>query len=73
LAESILQKGQADLIAIAREVLANPSWPQMAEIALGRKAVEAMDDWTVQYGWWLKHREWAIERIRAEEAAARGA
>jgi len=72
LAESILQKGQADLIAIAREVLANPSWPQMAEIALGRKAVEAMDGWPVQYGWWLKHREWAIERIRAEEAAARG-
>jgi 2,4-dienoyl-CoA reductase-like NADH-dependent reductase (Old Yellow Enzyme family) len=70
-AESILQKGQADLVAIAREALANPCWPQMAEIALGRKAVEAMDDWPVQYGWWLKHREWAIERIRAEEAAAR--
>jgi 2,4-dienoyl-CoA reductase-like NADH-dependent reductase (Old Yellow Enzyme family) len=73
LAESILQSGQADLIAIAREALANPCWPQMAEIALGRKAVEAMDDWPVQYGWWLKHREWAIERIRAEEAAARSA
>jgi 2,4-dienoyl-CoA reductase-like NADH-dependent reductase (Old Yellow Enzyme family) len=73
LAESILQKGQADLIAIAREALANPCWPQMAEIALGRKAVEAMDDWPVQYGWWLKHREWAIERIRAEEAAPRTA
>lgn len=73
LAESILQKGQADLIAIAREALANPCWPQMAEIALGRKAVEAMDDWPVQYGWWLKHREWAIERIRAEEAVARSA
>ena len=70
LAEFILQKGQADLIAIAREALANPCWPQMAEIALGRKSVEAMDDWPVQYGWWLKHREWAIERIRADEAAA---
>ena len=34
----------------------------MAEIALGRKAVEAMDDWPVQYGWWLKHRERAIAR-----------
>jgi 2,4-dienoyl-CoA reductase-like NADH-dependent reductase (Old Yellow Enzyme family) len=68
-AEQILQDGRADLIAIGREALANPSWPQMAEIALGRKAVEAMDDWPMQYGWWLKHREWAIERIRAEEAA----
>ena len=65
-AEAILQQGRADLIAIAREALVNPCWPQMAEIALGRKPVEAMDDWPVEYGWWLKHREWAIERIRAE-------
>jgi 2,4-dienoyl-CoA reductase-like NADH-dependent reductase (Old Yellow Enzyme family) len=70
-AEDILQKGQADLIAIAREALVNPCWPQMAEIALGRKAVDAMDDWPVQYGWWLKHRERSIAQIRADEAAAR--
>jgi 2,4-dienoyl-CoA reductase-like NADH-dependent reductase (Old Yellow Enzyme family) len=70
-AESILQNGQADLVAIAREALVNPCWPQMAEIALGRKAIEAMDDWPVQYGWWLKHRERTLEQIRADEAAAR--
>jgi len=68
-AEDILQKGQADLIAIAREALVNPCWPQMAEIALGRKASDAMDDWPVQYGWWLKHRERAIAQIRADEDA----
>jgi len=67
-AEDILQKGQADLIAIAREALVNPTWPQMAEIALGRKASDAMDDWPVQYGWWLKHRERSIAQIRADEA-----
>jgi len=72
-AEDILQKGQADLIAIAREALVNPCWPQMAEIALGRKPIDAMDDWPVQYGWWLKHRERSIEQIRADEAAARHA
>jgi 2,4-dienoyl-CoA reductase-like NADH-dependent reductase (Old Yellow Enzyme family) len=70
-AEDILQKGQADLIAIAREALVNPCWPQMAEIALGRQAFDAMDDWPVQYGWWLKHRERSIAQIRADEAAAR--
>jgi 2,4-dienoyl-CoA reductase-like NADH-dependent reductase (Old Yellow Enzyme family) len=70
-AEEILQKGQADLIAIAREALVNPCWPQMAEIALGRRPFDAMDDWPVQYGWWLKHRERSIEQIRADEAAAR--
>jgi 2,4-dienoyl-CoA reductase-like NADH-dependent reductase (Old Yellow Enzyme family) len=69
-AEDILQQEKADLIAIAREALVNPCWPQMAEIALGRKPVDAMDDWPVQYGWWLKHRERTIEQIRAEEAAA---
>jgi 2,4-dienoyl-CoA reductase-like NADH-dependent reductase (Old Yellow Enzyme family) len=69
-AEDILQKGQADLIAIAREALVNPCWPQMAEVALGRSMTEALDDWTVQYGWWLKHRERSIADIRADEAAA---
>jgi 2,4-dienoyl-CoA reductase-like NADH-dependent reductase (Old Yellow Enzyme family) len=69
-AEDILRKGQADLIAIAREALVNPCWPQMAEIALGRAAFDAMDDWPVQYGWWLKHRERSIAQIRADEAVA---
>jgi 2,4-dienoyl-CoA reductase-like NADH-dependent reductase (Old Yellow Enzyme family) len=71
-AEEILQQGRADLIAIGREALVNPCWPQMAEIALGRKPVEAMDDWPVEYGWWLKHREWAIERVRADSVANSG-
>ncbi|MFN3744256.1 MAG: NADH:flavin oxidoreductase/NADH oxidase [Hyphomicrobiaceae bacterium] len=66
-AEDILQKEQADLVAIAREALVNPCWPQMAEVALGRPMIEALDDWTVQYGWWLKLRERAIADIRAEE------
>ena len=69
-AEAILQNGRADLIAIAREALVDPCWPQMAEIALGRKPVEAMDDWPVQYVWWLKHREWVLERRRGDAAAA---
>lgn len=69
-AERVLQEGRADLVAIAREALVNPCWPQMAEIALGRKPSDAMDDWPVQYGWWLKHRERTLEQIRADEAQA---
>jgi 2,4-dienoyl-CoA reductase-like NADH-dependent reductase (Old Yellow Enzyme family) len=34
-AEAILEKGQADLIAIAREVLYNPNWPMDAAQKLG--------------------------------------
>jgi hypothetical protein len=43
----------------------------MAEIALGRKPVDAMHDWPVEYSWWLKHREWAIERIRGDAARSK--
>jgi len=34
-AETILQKGQADLIALAREILYNPNWPMDAAQKLG--------------------------------------
>jgi 2,4-dienoyl-CoA reductase-like NADH-dependent reductase (Old Yellow Enzyme family) len=72
LAESILQDGSADLIAIGREALVNPSWPQMAEIALGRPIMDALDDFPLQYGWWLKHRERALEEIRARAGSGKG-
>jgi 2,4-dienoyl-CoA reductase-like NADH-dependent reductase (Old Yellow Enzyme family) len=64
-AERILQDGDCDIIAIGREALVNPCWPQMAETALGRPMMEALDDWPLQYGWWLKHRERALQDIRA--------
>ena len=38
LAESILQKGEADAIAIARGFIHNPRWPWMAAKMLGAKA-----------------------------------
>jgi 2,4-dienoyl-CoA reductase-like NADH-dependent reductase (Old Yellow Enzyme family) len=63
-AERILQNGEADIIAIGREALVNPCWPQMAEIALGRPMMEALDDWPVQYAWWLKFRERTIAELR---------
>jgi len=66
-AEDVLQKGGADLIAIGREALVNPSWPQMAEIALGVKPADAMDRWPEQYSWWLKHRETALAQVRRDE------
>ena len=34
-AEAILQQGQADLIALAREILYNPNWPMDAAQKLG--------------------------------------
>jgi len=62
-AEAILQAGDADLIAIAREALYNPFWPLHALRAL--KADPEFGDWPVQYGWWLARRESAMAAARA--------
>ena len=54
-AEAILQDGQADLIAIAREALADPNWAQHAARHLGYDT--AFETWPQQAGWWLAGRE----------------
>lgn len=54
-AEDILRNGDADLIAIGREVLHNPNWPLHAEAALG--VDNEYQSWPVQYGWWLDKRK----------------
>jgi len=54
-AEQILQDGDADLIAIAREALYNPFWPHHAAKALGANG--QYENWPEQYGWWLVRRD----------------
>ena len=53
-AEDILQRGDADLIAVAREVLYNPSWPAHAAQQLG--CDPDFEQFAQPYGWWLKRR-----------------
>ena len=53
-AEEILLNGQADLVAVGRELLYNPFWPAHAARALG--ADEEFKCLPVQYGWWLDRR-----------------
>jgi hypothetical protein len=43
----------------------------MAEVALGRQTIGAMNDWPIQYGWWLKLRERSIAQIREGQARAK--
>lgn len=57
-AEDILRNGEADLIAIGREALADPNWPLHAEAALGIDNEFA--SWPEQYGWWLDKRKKAM-------------
>ena len=54
-AEDILQRGQADLIAMAREFMYNPNWPVHAAKQLGIS--DYLDLLPDEYAWWLKRRE----------------
>jgi 2,4-dienoyl-CoA reductase-like NADH-dependent reductase (Old Yellow Enzyme family) len=62
-AEDILQSGQADLIALARELLWNPHWPVHAARELG--VPDYLDLLPRGYAWWLKRRE-DVRRVTAE-------
>ena len=52
--EEILEKGQADLIAIGRELLFNPNWAAQASIEM--KGPAGWQDWPEEFGWWLERR-----------------
>lgn len=59
-AEDALNDGVADLVAIGREALFDPSWPLHAEQALAPD--EAFRSWPEQYGWWLERRARGMAR-----------
>ncbi len=56
-AEEIVAQGQADLVAIGREVLRDPYWALHAAEALGADPDLAL--YPPQYGWWLLKRKQA--------------
>ena len=62
-AEDILAQGQADLVAIGREALFDPNWPQHAQLALGAHGNEVFESWPKQYGWWLERREPGLRKL----------
>ncbi len=65
-AEDILQQGQADFIALARELLWNPNWPAHAARELG--VPDYLDLLPHGYAWWLKRREEIREVTRLASA-----
>jgi 2,4-dienoyl-CoA reductase-like NADH-dependent reductase (Old Yellow Enzyme family) len=68
-AEAVLADGAADLVAIAREALADPNWALHAEAALQPESGFA--DWPVQAGWWLERRASLIGKLGPRPGAGR--
>ena len=60
-AEQILRAGQADLIALARELLYNPHWPIHAAKELGIE--NYLDTLPFDLSWWLKRRD-EVRRLK---------
>jgi 2,4-dienoyl-CoA reductase-like NADH-dependent reductase (Old Yellow Enzyme family) len=52
--EAILQGGQADLIALGREMLSDPNWAAKATVALAGEP--GWSAWPQPFGWWLQRR-----------------
>ncbi|MFT6676136.1 MAG: 2,4-dienoyl-CoA reductase-like NADH-dependent reductase (Old Yellow Enzyme family) [Sulfitobacter sp.] len=54
-AAALIAEGHADLVALAREALNDPNWPQHARATLGADPLD-FDLWPVQAGHWLRNR-----------------
>ncbi len=59
--EAIVQEGQADMIALARELLFDPNWPLHAAAQLGHEDAEAL--WPIESGWWLQKRDRLLSKL----------
>lgn len=59
--DAVIQKGDADMIAVARELLDDPNWPLRSAAALGADQNHAL--WPVEAGWWLMKRNRLLSKL----------
>lgn len=59
--EDIVSSGQADMVALARELLAEPNWPNQAAATLGADSGHEL--WPPESGWWLMKRERLCDKL----------
>lgn len=62
-AEALLQAGDADIVAVGRELLVDPNWAFHAQRALEGENYNA---WPREAGWWLDKRIAAIRMLQEE-------
>lgn len=60
-ANEIVESGQADLVALARELLSDPNWTLRAAGDLGRDQDYGL--WKPEFGWWLRRRDRLIQKL----------
>lgn len=53
-AQAVLEAGEADLVALAREALFNPNWAAQAAVELMPES--GWSTWPEPFGWWLERR-----------------
>lgn len=66
-AERIVADGHADIVALAREFLADPNWPVRAARELGTEPLEMLPP---SYRWWLARRAAVLQQDASAPAAA---
>ena len=65
-ANKIVENGDADFVALAREALNDPQWFFKAEQELGQApAGNPFSEWPVQAGFWLEKRKHTLDRLNA--------
>ncbi len=64
-AERMIQDGEADFIALARELLTDPNWPLHASGTLGLDPDYSL--WKPEFGWWLDKRDKLNAKLKFRE------
>ena len=59
--EQLVADGQVDMIALARELLANPNWPLQAASQLDDNQDHELAP--IEAGWWLMKRDRVVEKL----------
>lgn len=60
-AERVIASGQADFVALARELLNDPNWALHAAAEL--EADTGYEMWKPAFGWWLNKRERLLKKL----------
>lgn len=59
--EELVREEKADMIALARELLADPNWPLHAADQLSSEETKGL--WPIEFGWWLQRRDRLLKKL----------